>query len=160
MARFYAQICTVAFLIVVIGGFLVGDASHVVAGEAQGNVDGMQLHLTYGRDVLDVVLLAAFALVGFVTSRRIGRLVVGAAGVVLLALAIIGFAVGDTNAGSRSLIDLHFPLAINIFDLVVGVLGILAALGTVEDEGPTSVIRPAPATGGGEPSGSRSPARR
>ena len=142
MARFYAQICTVAFLVVGIGGFLVGDASHVVHGQAQGNVDGMEVHLTYARDVLDLVLLAAFAYVGFVAARHLGRIVTGAAGVVLFGLAILGFVIGDTPAGTRSLADLHFTVALNIFDLVVGGFAILAALGTVEDEGPASVIRP------------------
>ncbi|MGA3184991.1 MAG: hypothetical protein ABSE52_10385 [Candidatus Dormibacteria bacterium] len=142
MARFYAQICTVVFLVVTIGGFFVGNAVQVAHGQAVGNVDGMQLHLTYARDVVDLILLAAFAYVGFLASRRIGRIVTGAAGLVLLILAVVGFLVLDTNRGSRSILDLHFTLAINIFDLVVGVLAILAALGTVEDEGPTSVIRP------------------
>ena len=131
MARFYAQICTVAFLIITIGGVFVG------------NVDGMQLHLTYARDIVDLVLLAAFGYVGFMASRRIGRIVTGAAGAVLLVLAVVGFLLVDTNRGSRSILDLHFTLAINVFDLVVGALALLAALGTVEDEGPTSIIRPA-----------------
>jgi amino acid transporter len=142
MARFYAQICTVAFLIVTIGGFFVGNATQVAHGQAQGNVDGMQLHLTYARDILDVVLLAAFAFVGFVAGRRLGRIVTGVAGVVLLALAILGILFVDTNTGARSIAGLHFTLAINIFDLVVGALAVLAALGTVEDEAPTSIIRP------------------
>jgi len=142
MARFYAQICTVVFLVVTIGGFFVGNAVQVAHGQAVGNVDGMQLHLTYARDVVDLILLAAFAYVGFLASRRIGRIVTGAAGLVLLILAVVGFLVLDTNRGSRSILDLHFTLAINVFDVVVGVLAILAALGTVEDEGPTSVIRP------------------
>jgi hypothetical protein len=76
-------------------------------------------------------------------NRRIGRIVTGVAGVVLLILAVVGFLFVDTTRGSRSFLDLHFTLAINVFDLVVGVLAILAALGTVEDEGPTSIIRPA-----------------
>ena len=143
MARFYAQICTVAFLIVTIGGFFVGNSVTVAHGQAVGNVDGMQLHLTYVRDILDLILLAAFAYIGFMANRRIGRIVTGVAGVVLLILAVVGFLFVDTTRGSRSFVDLHFTLAINIFDLVVGVLAILAALGTVEDEGPTSIIRPA-----------------
>jgi hypothetical protein len=142
MARFYAQICTVLFLVVTIGGFCVGNAVAVAHGQAAGNVDGMELHLTYVRDAVDLVLLAAFAYVGFLASRRIGRIVTGAAGLVLLILAVVGFLYLDTNRGSRSILDLHFTLAINVFDVVVGVLAILAALGTVEDEGPTSVIRP------------------
>lgn len=144
MARFYAQVCSVAFLIVGIGGWFVGDAGRVIAHQAQGNVDGMELHLTHARDVLDVILLIAFILVGFVLGRRAGRIVMGVVGVILVGLAALGFAIGDTVAGTRSVADLHFPLAINIFDLVVGVLAILTALGTVEDEGPTGVIRPAP----------------
>jgi len=42
MARFYAQICTVVFLIVTIGGFFVGNAVTVAHGQAVGNVDGMR----------------------------------------------------------------------------------------------------------------------
>jgi hypothetical protein len=98
--------------------------------------------MTYALDVLDLVLLAAFAAVGFVLGRRLGRIVTGAAGIVLLALAVLGLIMGDTLSGSRSFAGLHFTLAINIFDLVVGVLAILAALGTVEDEGPATIIRP------------------
>jgi hypothetical protein len=143
MARFYAQICTVVFLIVTIGGFCVGNAVAVAHGQARGNVDGMQLHLTYARDVVDLVLLAAFVFVGFFASRRVGRVVTGVAGVFLLVLAVVGFLYTDTNRGTRSVLDLHFTLALNIFDLVVGVLAILAALGTVEEEAPAGVIRPA-----------------
>ena len=143
MARFYAQICTVVFLIVTIGGFFVGNAVQVAHGQAVGNVAGMELHLTYVRDAVDLVLLAAFAYVGFLASRRVGRIVTGSAGLLLLILAVVGFLYVDTNRGSRSILDLHFTLAINIFDLVVGVFAVLAALGTVEDEGPASIIRPA-----------------
>ena len=147
MARFYAQICTVAFLIVVIGGWLAGDAGTVVHGQAQGNVDGMELHLSHARDIFDAVLLAAFILVGFIAGRRLGRIVMGAVGVILLALTALGFAISDTAAGSRSFLGMHITQAMNIFDLVIGVLAVLTALGTVEDEGPTSVIRPTGASG-------------
>ena len=143
MARFYAQLCTLVFLVVGIGGLFLGDASHVSAGQAQGNVDGVQLHMTYGRDVLDLVLLVVFGYVGFVADRRLGRILTGALGIILLALAVLGFVVGDTDAGTRSVATLHFPVAIDIFDLVVGVLAVLAALGTIDDDGPTSIIRPA-----------------
>jgi cell division protein FtsW (lipid II flippase) len=142
MARLFAQLCTLVFLVVGVGGLFLGDASHVVNGQAQGNVGDVQLHLTYVRDVLDLILLVVFIFVGFVADRRTGRLVAGAAGIVLLALAIIGFFVGDNDAGAKSFAGMHFPTFINIFDLVVGVLAILAALGTIEDEGPTSIIRP------------------
>jgi hypothetical protein len=138
MARLYAQVCTVAFLILGIGGWFVGDAGHVVDHRAQGNVDGMVLHLTYGRDVLDLVLLAGFVAVGFVVGPRAGRLILGLIGLVLVGLAALGFAIGDTAAGTRSLASLHFPLAINVFDLVVGVLAVITALGPAEEEAASS----------------------
>lgn len=134
MARLYAQVCTVAFLILGIGGWFVGDAGHLVAHRAQGNVDGMVLHLTYARDVLDLVLLAGFVAVGFVVGPRLGRTILGVIGVVLIGLAALGFAIGDTAAGTRSVAGLHFPLAINVLDLVVGVLALLTALGPAEVE--------------------------
>src|ERR1700730_12933845 len=120
MARLYAQLCTLVFLVVGVGGLFLNDASHVSGGQAWGNLGGVQLHMTYGRDVLDLILLVAFGFVGFFADRRTGRIVVGAVGVFLVLLAILGFFVGDTDAGSRSVATLHFPVAINIFDLVVG----------------------------------------
>jgi hypothetical protein len=142
MARLYAQICTLVFLLVGVGGLAAGNASpHAPSGG--GNVGSLTLHLTWARDILDIALLLLFAYVGFLAARRPGRLLTGAAGVVLFALAIAGFLVGDDAHATRSVLGLHFTTALNILDLVVGVLAILAALGTVEDPepAPRSVLR-------------------
>jgi hypothetical protein len=142
MARLYAQVCTVVFLLVGVGGLAAGNAGpHAAFGG--GNVGSLILHLTWARDVLDIGLLAVFAYVGFAASRRLGRLLTGAAGVLLFGLAIVGFLVGDDAAATRGFLGLHFTTALNILDLVVGVLAILAALGTVEEPelAPRSVLR-------------------
>lgn len=130
MSRFFAQLAAVIFVIVTAGGFVVGN---------NGNFDGVQVHMTLSRDILDLVFLAVFIWVGFGAGLHLGRIVTGAAGVVLLLLGIFGFIYGDTDAGTRSLLGLHFPLAINIFDLVMGVLAVLAALGTIEAPDPRYV---------------------
>jgi hypothetical protein len=142
MARLYAQLCTVVFLVVGLGGLAAGNAGPPAAAGG-GNLGGVVLHLTWARDALDIGLLAIFAYVGFVAERRLGRLLVGCAGVLLFALAIIGFVAGDDAAATRSYLGFHFSTALNVLDLVVGVLGILAALGTVEDPepAPRSVLR-------------------
>jgi hypothetical protein len=141
MARFYAQLCALVFVILAVGGWFLGDASHVVNGQAQGNVDGVALHLTYVRDAVDVVLLLVFIWIGFIADRHTGRIAMFAMGALLTIAGVVGFIIGDSDAGSTSVAGLHFPTAINVFDIVVGVLGILAALGTVEDEPPASIIR-------------------
>ncbi|HEX4755850.1 MAG TPA: hypothetical protein VH661_08885 [Candidatus Dormibacteraeota bacterium] len=142
MARLYAQICALLFLLVGVGGLAAGSAGPPAANGG-GNIGGLVLHLTWARDILDIGLLAVFAYVGFVAPLRQGRLLVGAAGIVLLALAIAGFVVGDDAAATRGFLGLHFTTALNLLDLVVGVLAILAALGTVEDPAPAprSVLR-------------------
>jgi hypothetical protein len=142
MARLYAQICALLFLLVGVGGLAAGSAGPPAANGG-GNIGGLVLHLTWARDILDIGLLAVFAYVGFVAPLRQGRLLVGAAGTVLLALAIAGFVVGDDAAATRGFLGLHFTTALNLLDLVVGVLAILAALGTVEDPAPAprSVLR-------------------
>src|SRR2546426_3252724 len=61
MARSYAQIAAIVFLIAGIGGFFTGDAGTVTDGRAGGNFDSVTLHMTYARDALDIVLGAAFA---------------------------------------------------------------------------------------------------
>lgn len=129
MARSYAQLAAVVFAIVGVGGFLTGDASQVANGQAYGNFDGVALHLTYTRDVIDLALAAAFAYAGFVAKEPLtARIVLGASAFLLL-LTIAGFIVGDTDSGSRSIASLHFPVAINIFDLIAGTLGLLCGLG-------------------------------
>lgn len=142
MARLYAQLCTLVFLVVGIGGLAAGNAGPPAANGG-GNIGSLTLHLTWARDALDMVLLAVFAFAAFAASRHLGRILAGAIGVALLALAIAGFLLGDDAAATRSYAGLHFTTALNILDLVVGVLGILAALGTVEDPEPApgSVLR-------------------
>jgi hypothetical protein len=142
MARLYAQLCTLVFLVVGIGGLAAGNAGPPAANGG-GNIGSLTLHLTWARDALDMVLLAVFAFAAFAASRHLGRILAGAIGVALLALAIAGFLLGDDAAATRSYAGLHFTTALNILDLAVGVLGILAALGTVEDPEPApgSVLR-------------------
>jgi hypothetical protein len=142
MARLYAQVCALVFLVVGVGGLAAGSAGPPAANGG-GNIGSLVLHLTWARDVLDIGLLAVFAYVGFVASRRLGRLLVGAVGIVLLALAIAGFVVGDDAAATRGFLGLHFTTALNLLDLVVGALAILSALGTVEgpEPAPRSVLR-------------------
>jgi hypothetical protein len=142
MARLYAQLCTLVFLVVGIGGLAAGNAGPPAANGG-GNIGSLTLHLTWARDALDIVLLAVFAFAAFAASRHLGRILAGAIGVALLALAIAGFLLGDDAAATRSYAGLHFTTALNILDLAVGVLGILAALGTVEDPEPApgSVLR-------------------
>jgi len=142
MARLFAQVCALVFLVVGVGGLAAGSAGPPAANGG-GNIGSLVLHLTWARDVLDIGLLAVFAYVGFVASRRLGRLLVGAVGIVLLTLAIAGFVVGDDAAATRGFLGLHFTTALNLLDLVVGALAILSALGTVEDPepAPRSVLR-------------------
>ena len=142
MARLYAQLCAVVFLVVGVGGLAAGNAGPP-APNGGGNIGNLVLHLTWARDAFDIALLGLFVFAGFVASRRVGRLLVGAVGVLLLALAVVGFLVGDDAAATKVYAGLHFTTALNILDLVVGVLGVLAALGTVEDPepAPRSVLR-------------------
>ena len=142
MARLYGQLCALVFLLVGVGGLAAGNAGPP-APNGGGNIGSLVLHLTWARDAFDIALLVAFAWVGFIASRHLGRLAVGAIGVLLLALGIIGFIAGDDAAATRSYVGLHFTTALNILDLVVGALGILAALGTIEEPepAPRSVLR-------------------
>ncbi|MDQ6855685.1 MAG: hypothetical protein M3Z57_01255 [Candidatus Dormibacteraeota bacterium] len=142
MARLYAQLCALVFLVVGVGGLAAGSAGPP-APNGGGNVGSLILHLTWARDALDIGLLLVFGYVGFIAPRRQGRLLVGAVGLVLFALAIVGFLVGDDAAATKGFLGLHFTTALNILDLVVGLVAILAALGTVEDPepAPRSVLR-------------------
>ena len=136
MARSYAQLAAVVFAIVGIGGFITGDAGTVVNGQASGNFDGVALHFTYLRDVLDLAIAAALGYAGFAAREPVTARIVLGAGAFLLLLATAGFIVGDTASGSRSVLTLHFPIAINIFDLVAGALAVLCGLGGVEERSP------------------------
>ena len=134
MARVYAQLFTLVFVVVAIGGLILGDAGHIdSAGNAGGNLGGITLHLTWVRHALDLVILAVFAYAGWRASELQSRLIVGGIGVVLTALAIAGFVAGDDAGATKGFAGMHFPLAINVFDLIAGVLGVLSALGTVTE---------------------------
>ena len=143
MARTYAQLAAVVFLIVGVGGFFTGDAGHVVNGQAGGNFDGVALHLTYGRDILDLGLAAAFAYAGFFAREDRAWLPVLDAGSLLILLAVVGFLNADDAAGTRSIATMHFPLATNVFDLITGVVSVLAGLGDLgEEPQPAAPVRP------------------
>jgi len=134
MARTYAQFAAVLFVVVGVAGLFTGDAGHVSNGQAGGNFDGASLHLTYGRDVIDLALAAVFAYAGFLAKEEDAWIPVLSAGGFLLLLAVIGFIDGDDASGTRSVATLHFPLAINIFDLITGVVSILCGLGSIDEE--------------------------
>ena len=136
MARSYAQLAAVVFAIVGIGGFITGDAGHVVNGQASGNFDGVALHFTYLRDIVDLAVAAGLGYAGFVAPEPITERIVLGVGAFLLVLATVGFIVGDTAGGSRSVLSLHFPIAINIFDLIAGSLAVLSGLGSAEEPSP------------------------
>jgi hypothetical protein len=142
MARLYAQVCALVFLVVGLGGLAAGSAGPP-APNGGGNVGSLILHLTWARDAVDIGLLLLFGYVGFIAPLRQGRLLVGAIGVALFALAIVGFLVGDDAAATKGFLGLHFTTGLNILDLVVGLLAILAAIGTVEgpEPAPRSVLR-------------------
>lgn len=145
MARLYAQFGAVVFLVVGIGGLFTGDAGTLVHHVPQGNVGPMTLHLTYLRDVLDLIIGAVLAFAGFGSRDSLTDEIVLTVGVVLLLLALIGFANPDTAGATRSIAGLHFTLVMNLFDVIAGALGLLCGLG-----GATSAIA-APASGSGKP---------
>lgn len=129
MARLYAQFGAVVFLAVGLGGLLTGDAGTLVHHQPQGNVGPMVLHLTYLRDILDLVIGGVLAFAGFRAGARIGEEIVLTVGVVLLLLALIGFLNPDNAAGTRSILDVHFTLPMNLLDAIAGALGVLCGLG-------------------------------
>jgi hypothetical protein len=142
MARAYARLAAIVFLITGLGGLLTGDASHVVHGRAGGNFDGVALHLTYGRDVLDLGLAALFAYAGWFRREQDAWLPVLIAAALLMLLAVVGFVHADDEAGTRAIASLHFPLAINVLDLIAGVLAVLCGLGGIAEAGPVPAVRP------------------
>jgi hypothetical protein len=129
MARLYAQFGAVVFLLVGFGGLLTGDAGTLVHHLPQGNVGPMELHLTYVRDLLDLVIGGVLVYAGFRAPARVAEEVVLTVGVVLLLLALIGFLNPDTDTATRSIAGVHFTEVMNIFDLITGVLGLLCGLG-------------------------------
>jgi hypothetical protein len=133
VARAYAQLCTLVFAVAGIGGLLLGSATNVVGGVAQGNLGNLTLHMTYPHDVLNLVLCAAFVFAGFFAGRSTGKYVVLICGVLLLLLGVFGAVHGDTPAAGKAVAGLNFPTTVNVFNIFFGVLGILSALGTLSD---------------------------
>jgi hypothetical protein len=134
MARLYAQFAAVVFLAFGLGGILTGDAGTLVHHHPAGNLGAMTLHLTYARDILNLVIAAALGFAGFRARERVADEIVLTVGVVLLLLAVIGFAYPDNAVGTRSILDLHFPLVVNIFDAIAGALGVLCGVGATATE--------------------------
>ena len=134
MARLYAQFGAVVFLAVGLGGLLTGDAGTLLHHQPEGNVGPMALHLTYVRDVLDLVIAGVLAFAGFRVPERIAAEIVLTVGVVLLLLALIGFVNPDDATGTRSIAGVHFTMVMNIFDLITGALGVLCAVGGATTE--------------------------
>jgi hypothetical protein len=134
MARLYAQFGAVVFLAVGLGGLFTGDAGTLVHHQPQGNVGQMMLHLTYVRDLLDIVIGGVLVYAGSRAPERIGQEIVLTVGVVLLLLALIGFVNPDNAAATRSIAGVHFTQVMNIFDLITGALGVLCGLGGAVSE--------------------------
>ena len=128
MARLYAQFGAVIFLVVGFGGLFTGDAGTMVNHLPGGNFGPMTLHLTYVRDVLDLVIGGVLAFAGFRAEQRITDETVLTVGVVLLLLALIGFVDPDTATKARSIAGIYFTEVMNIFDLITGTLGVLCGL--------------------------------
>jgi hypothetical protein len=139
MARLYAQFAAVVFLVVGIGGFLTGDAGTLLHHHPEGGLGPVALHLTYVRDVLDLVIGAVLAFAGIRAEDRLAGEIVVTVGVVLLLLAVIGFAHPDDAMATRDIVGLHMTTPINIFDAITGTLACLCAIGD-----PMSARRTAP----------------
>ncbi len=149
MARMYAQLFSLVFLVVGLGGLLLGDAGHISDGHAGGNLGGLTLHLTWARDVLDIAVAGALAVTGFLLRipRRVVGSVVLALGALLTVLAVAGFVVGDDTMATKGFAGLHFPVVINIIDLLFGVLAVLSGLATLADQPDEPPARINPLTG-------------
>jgi hypothetical protein len=138
MARLYAHFGAVVFLVVGIGGLLTGDAGTLVHHHPEGNLGPVALHLTYVRDVLDLVIGAVLAFAGFRAGDRLAGEIVLTAGVVLLLLAVIGFANPDNAKTTRDILGMNMTLPMNIFDAITGALGVLCGLGATATTEPAS----------------------
>ncbi|TMD05389.1 MAG: hypothetical protein E6J03_06085 [Chloroflexi bacterium] len=132
MARLYAQLFTLVFAVVGLGGLALGDAGHT----GGGNLGGLTLHLTWARDILDIAVAAALALVGFTfrVPRQPAAILVVLVGALLTVLAVSGFIVGDDSLATKGFAGLHFPAAINVLDLLSGVLGLFSGVVTLADQ--------------------------
>jgi hypothetical protein len=134
MARFWAQLFTPVFFLVTVVGVILTVADKGWDIDPGGNLGNLSLHLTWSRNILDAAVLGVCIWVGFLASRRVGRIATIAVGAALLALGVAGFLIGDDAAASKGFAGMHFPTAVNVFDLVAGLLGVLAGLGTIDDE--------------------------
>ena len=134
MARFWAQLFTPVFFLVTVVGAILTVTDKGYGGTPGGNLGNLTLHLTWSRNILDAVVLGVCIWVGFFASRRAGRIATIVLGAALLALGVAGFLIGDDDAASKGFAGMHFPPAVNVFDLVAGLLGLLSGLGTIEDE--------------------------
>ena len=135
MARLWGQLMTLVFAVVGLGGLALGNATSRPGGaEAGGNLGALTLHLTPARHALDIVVLLVALWIGFLARRTPGRLATALIAVVLVAVAVLGFVVGDDTGATKGALGLHFPIADNLFDLVTGLLGVLAAAGTLSDD--------------------------
>jgi hypothetical protein len=123
MARLYAQLFTVVFVLVGLVGLLLAHGG--------GNLGGLTLHLTWARDILDLVVAAVLALLGFTfrVARQASATLVTLVGALLIVLAVAGFATGDGGFAG-----LHFAAAVNVLDLLAGVLGVLCGVVTLADQ--------------------------
>jgi len=132
MARLYAQLFTLVFAVVGLGGLALGDAGHT----GGGNLGGLTLHLTWARDILDIAIAAALALVGFTfrIRRQPAAILVVLIGALLFVLAVSGFIVGDDALATKGFAGLHFPTAVNVLDLLSGVLGLFSGGLTLADQ--------------------------
>jgi hypothetical protein len=132
MARLYAQLFTLVFAVVGLGGLALGDAGHT----GGGNLGGLTLHLTWARDILDIAIAAALALVGFTfrIPRQPAAILVVLIGALLFVLAVSGFIVGDDALATKGFAGLHFPTAVNVLDLLSGVLGLFSGGVTLADQ--------------------------
>ncbi len=126
MARFFSQVASPLFLLLLVLGLVAGDA---LAGH--GNLGPVATQFTWLRDGIDAVVLLLFLATGFVFSRRVGRIVTFVVGVGLSALGLLGIAVIFGHLKYSG--DIRFPLGMDIFDLAVGILAVLAAAGTIEE---------------------------
>jgi hypothetical protein len=146
MTRAFALLCSLLFLILSVAGLVIvigATAAVVRSGQAQGNLGSLTLHLTWPREILDVVATAVFVYIALLASGPTGRIVMAVTAVVLLVLGITGAVVWPDNAvASGGFLGMHSPTAITVLDVVIGALGILSSLGPTAD--PQPKVRPSP----------------
>jgi ABC-type nickel/cobalt efflux system permease component RcnA len=95
------------------------------------------------------MIAAVLAVLGFTlrVSRQLVGVLVVALGALLTVLAVAGFVVGDDSLATRGFAGLHFPTAINVLDLVCGLLALVSGLVTLADQPEQPTPRENPLTG-------------